>query len=137
MEVESETPFSLFCVCLKVPLAAMKLQVQSNLWRINNTVHPYTSTALLFIEGSQSRNPNSISLEVGADAEAMEKCCLLAYTLPAVCSVCFLIKPRTPSPWTVCLLGPGPQWAGPSPSVTKKRPYRHVYNQILRRHFLH
>ena len=32
------------------------------------------------------------NLEGGADAEAMEECCLLP------CSVCFLLEPRTTSP---------------------------------------
>ena len=34
----------------------------------------YTSTSLFIIKGSQDRD-----LEAGADAEAMEGCCLLAY----------------------------------------------------------
>lgn len=78
--------------------------------------------ALLFIEGSQNRNPNSISLEVGADAEAVEKHCLLAYCLPVVCSACFLIKPRTPSPQMFYLEGPGP---------TMGRAFPHQSNSLV------
>ena len=35
-------------------------------------------------------------LQAGADAEAMEECCLLLF--PMACSVCFLIESRITSP---------------------------------------
>lgn len=50
------------------------------------TVHPQRKSAQ---EPKQDRN-----LEAGADAEAMEGCCLLAF-FPMDCSACFPIEPRT------------------------------------------
>jgi hypothetical protein len=38
----------------------------------------YTSTLLFTTKGSQDRNSQSRNLEVGVDAEAMDKHCLLA-----------------------------------------------------------
>ena len=61
--------------------------------------------------------------EVGADAEAMEGCCLLAY------SSCFPIEPRTTSPGWYQIDG-----SLPHQSLIKKIPYMPVYS--LRRHFL-
>jgi hypothetical protein len=62
-------------------------------------------------------------LEAGADAEAMEGCCLLA------CSSWFLIENKTTSPlWVVPSLG----WALPSWSLIEKMPY----SWISWRHFL-
>jgi len=64
----------------------------------------YTSISLFVIEGSQDRNPNrGQDLEAGADAEAMEGCCLLAH-----------------SPWLTKAAPPTVGWAVPHQSLIKK-----------------
>ena len=62
------------------------------------------------------------NLEAGADAAAMEGCCLL---LPMACSVCFLTEPRTASPE---IRPPTMGWALPHPSLIMKMPYRLAYS---------
>jgi hypothetical protein len=70
-------------------------------------------------EPKQGRN-----LEAGAEAEAMEGCCLL------VCSNCFLMELRSTSPG---MAPPTMGWAILQKSLIKKMPY----SRILWRHFLH
>jgi hypothetical protein len=55
----------------------------------------YTSIALFIIEGSQDRIKQGRNLETGANAEAMEGCCLLAYK---ACLAWFPTKLRITSP---------------------------------------
>jgi hypothetical protein len=78
------------------------------------TYSTYTSILLFIMEGSQERNSQrGRNLEVGADAEAMEGCCLLA---------CF--------PWLAAFdritsLGEEPPtvgWVLPSQSQIKRMP---------------
>jgi hypothetical protein len=64
------------------------------------------STLLLITKGSQDWNSSRSG--AGVDAEAMERCYLLA------CSACFLIEPKTTSPEMV------PPTRSPSPLITNR-----------------
>jgi hypothetical protein len=81
------------CVCLCVLVCACVYAVTKHRdwkasWEEGRVYSAYVSTALFIVKASQDRN----SHRAGADAEAVEGCCLLA------CSACFLIEPRTSSP---------------------------------------
>ena len=66
------------------------------------------------------------NLEVGANSEVMERCCLLAFSPWFVCSVCILIEPRTASPEMAL-----PTMALLHQSVIKKVTYKFAYSIIL------
>ena len=112
-------------VLVRASIAVMKHYDQSNLGRkgfVWLTLPHHCSSLKEVRTGTQGRNK-----EAGADAEAMERGCLLA------CTACFSIEPRITSP------GVAPStmaWALPHQSLTKSVPYRLAYSPILWRHFL-
>jgi len=78
--------------------------------------------SLFTMERSQGKN-----LEAGADAEAMEGCCLLACSYMAS-SACFLIDPSTTRWWMV---PPTMGWGLHHQPLIKKRLYRLACSPIL------
>jgi hypothetical protein len=65
-------------VLVRITIAMMKHRDQKQVGEVKVYVHfQITSTSLLITEGSQDRNSNKL-LDAGAEAEAMEGCCLLA-----------------------------------------------------------
>ena len=68
------------------------------------------------------RSKQDRNLEAGADAEAMEGYCLLAF------SACFLTETRATSPGMV---SPTMGWALLYQSLIKNMPYRLAYSPIL------
>ena len=108
-------------VLVKVTTAATKHHEQSKMGgqgllhsQFHITVHHQKPCGQ---ELKQSKN-----LEAGADAEAMEECCLLVL-LPRICSV-FLIECKTTS---LGMASPTKGWFLLHQSLIKKMPYRLAY----------
>lgn len=94
------------CHCLRVSLAVMKHHNQK---QVGEEIAYLSFTSILFIVGgSQVRNSWGRNLEAGAEAEAIEECCLLACS-SWLAQLSFLQNPGPLAQgWYL------PQWAGPS-----------------------
>lgn len=117
-----------------VTFVGMKHNDQSNLgrkgfvlWSFHITVHYQRKSGQEFKEG---RN-----LEAGADAEAVERSCLLACPLTFTYSACCHIELKTPTQGWHHSQQTG--FPFPSQSLIKKMPFRLAYSPILWKHFLH
>jgi hypothetical protein len=94
-------------------MAVVELHDQSNLWR--KVISMYTSISQLIIKEGQELKQRS-NPEAGADAEAIERCCLLA-CFPWLAQLWnYLMEPRTTRPGVT---PPKMGWALPHKSLRK------------------